>query len=474
MEHREYNCPAAGKCGACTLLGMDYPAQLEHKQRRIQELLGGFCRREPILGCENPLHYRNKVHAAAAPSRSGMAFGTYAARSHRLVDSRGCLLEDRHCRAALDAIEDVLRSFKLRAYNEDARTGLVRHILLRRGVETGEMMAVLVLSSPVLPSSNAIARAIRERVPALTTLITDVNARSTSAVLGGNFKTLYGPGYIRDRLCGLEFRISPGAFYQVNHAQTERLYALARDAAALTGRETLIDAYCGVGTIGLTMAKSCRSVLGIELSGGAVHDARVNARINGITNALFVRADAAEQLSLMASRGERADVLVMDPPRAGSTERFLRAAAKMSPGRIVYISCSPETLARDLTLLSKLGFAVKYIRPVDMFPMTEHVETVVLLSKLNAKQHIEVELNLDELDLTAAEKRATYDEIKAYVLEKYGLKVSSLYISQIKRKCGLDVGQNYNLSKKEDAKVPQCPPEKEAAITEAFKFFGMI
>ena len=302
----------------------------------------------------------------------------------------------------------------------------------------------------------------------------NVNPYYTSLVLGKQQKVLYGPGYIEDVLCGLTFRISAASFYQINPVQTEVLYGKAMEVAGLTGKERVIDAYCGIGTIGLTASRLASEVIGVELNGDAVRDAIANAKRNGIRNARFYPGDAGEWMEAMAAEKEQADVVFMDPPRAGSDRRFLDSLLKLAPSRVVYISCNPETQARDLAYLIQKGYRVRSIQPVDMFPWTEHVETVVLLSKLNAKQHIEVELNLDELDLTAAESKATYDEIKAYVLEKYGLKVSSLYISQVKRKCGLDVGQNYNLSKKEDAKVPQCPPEKEAAIVEALKYFQMI
>ena len=302
----------------------------------------------------------------------------------------------------------------------------------------------------------------------------NLNPRRTSAVLGTQEKLLWGRPAVKDTLCGQEFLISSRSFYQVNPVQTERLYALALNAAALTGKERVVDAYCGIGTIGLCAAPHAGQVVGVELNPEAARDAAANARRNGAANAHFYQEDATQWLTRQAAEGQKADVIFLDPPRAGSTPEFLRAAAAMRPSRMVYVSCDPATQARDLELLTRLGYRMERAWPVDLFPHTEHVETVCLLSKLHAKQHIEIDLSMDELDLTAAESKATYDEIKAYVLEKYGLKVSSLYISQVKRKCGLDVGQNYNLPKKEDAKVPQCPPKKEAAIVEALKHFHMI
>ena len=372
-------CPVFRRCGGCALLDMDYAAQLEAKRRRLEALLGGLVKLEGIEPAEEPLRYRTKVHAVLGRSRSGLMAGTYAAGTHRIVDSRGCLIEDARCREALDAIVSVLRDFRVQPYDEDARRGLARHILIRRAAGTGEMLAVLVLARPELPGSGAMAKRIRERAPGLTTLVTDVNSRRTSQVLAGNFRTLYGPGFIFDRLCGLEFRLSPGAFYQVNHAQTEKLYALAREFAGGGGR--LIDAYCGVGTLGLTMAADFGEVLGIEYSRSAVADARFNARRNGVGNARFAAADATEYLVSLASRGEKADVLVLDPPRAGSTPDFLKSAARLGPERIVYVSCCPETLARDAKLLASLGYKPRRLRAVDMFPQTEHIESVLLLER---------------------------------------------------------------------------------------------
>lgn len=283
-----------------------------------------------------------------------------------------------------------------------------------------------------------------------------------------------GPGKIQDELCGLKFSIAAKSFYQINSVQTEVLYGKAMELANLTGKERVLDAYCGIGAISLVAAKAAKEVVGVEVNPVSVKNAIENARMNHLRNAWFVEADAGLFMEQAAREGQAYDVVFMDPPRAGADERFLKSLCRLNPDRIVYISCNPSTQARDLRHLTHEGYQVRSIVPVDLFPMTSHVETVVLLSKLNTKQHIEVELNLDELDLTSAESKATYDEIKAYVLEKHGLKVSSLYISQVKRKCGLDVGQNYNLSKKEDAKVPQCPPEKEAAIMDALKHFQMI
>ena len=293
--------------------------------------------------------------------------------------------------------------------------------------------------------------------------------------LGQKCRTIYGMDTIEDTLCGLRFKLSPLSFYQVNRTQAERLYEVAARYAGLTGQELLLDLYCGAGTIGLSMAGMARRLLGVEIVPQAVENARENARLNGIENAEFFCGDAGEAARMLAERGERPDVIVLDPPRKGCSPDLVRTVAEFGPKRIVYVSCDPATLARDLKLFAELGYPPVEAAPVDMFPGTAHVETVVLLSKgeIDSKK-VRVEFSLEEMDMSGFQKGATYEQIKAYVLEKYGLKVSSLYISQVKRKCGLDVGQNYNLSKKEDAKVPQCPPEKEAAIMEALKYFRMI
>ena len=401
------------------------------------------------------------MRPSAACGTAGSISGIYQEGTHKIVPVDSCLIEDQTADSIIRDIRGLLASFKIKIYNEDSGYGLLRHVLIRRGFATGQVLVALVLASPILPSKNNFVKALRKLHPEITTVVLNVNDKKTSMVLGERNITLYGKGYIEDILCGKTYRISPGSFYQVNPVQTEVLYRKAIELAGLTGRERVLDAYCGIGTIGMTAADQAGEVIGVELNRAAVRDAISNAKANGVKNIRFFAGDAGDFLDDLAARGETVDVVFLDPPRAGSTEKFLNAVARMGVERVVYVSCNPETLARDLKYLKKKGYQAEGVWMVDMFPWTESCETVVLLSKLNAKQHIEVELNLDELDLTSAESKATYDEIKAYVLEKYGLKVSSLYISQVKRKCGLDVGQNYNLSKKEDAKVPQCPPEKE-------------
>ena len=339
-------------------------------------------------------------------------------------------------------------------------------------------MVVLVTAQAVLPGAKNFVKALlaeaEKRGVTVTTVVQNVNPRKTSVVLGDAEKVLYGKGFILDTLCGKTYALSPRSFYQINHSQTEVLYGLAVEAAHLTGKEVVLDAYCGIGTIGLTAADHAKQVVGVELNRDAVQDAIGNAKHNGVKNARFFAADATRWISEAAAAGERADVIFMDPPREGSTPQFLDSVARMAPKRVVYVSCNPETLARDLALLTKKGYRVESSTPVDMFPHSEHIETVCLLSKLNAKQHIEVDIHMDELDLTDAEKKATYSEIKEYVLEHTGLKVSSLYIAQVKQKYGIIERENYNKPKSDDAKQPKCPPDKEKAIKEALKHFGMI
>ena len=468
-------CPVLNLCGGCQLLDMEYAKQLDFKQKQVEELLKGLCPVKPIIGMKDPFHYRNKVHAVFDRDKKGnIISGIYEENTHHVVPVEKCLIENQKADEIIGTIRGMLKSFKIRTYDEDTGFGLLRHVLIRKGFSTGEIMVVLVTASPVFPSKNNFVKALREKHPEITTIVQNINGRGTSMVLGDKEHVLYGKGYIVDELCGCRFRISSKSFYQVNSVQTEILYEKALSLSGLTGRELVVDAYCGIGTIGIIASKAAGKVIGVELNQDAVRDAVNNAKMNGIDNIRFYCNDAGRFLVNMAEQGEKADVVIMDPPRSGSTEEFMDAVGKLGAGKVVYVSCNPETLARDVRYMKKLGYRAVEAWPVDMFPGTVHVETVCLLSKLNSKQHIEVEVKMDELDITAAESKATYEEIKEYVLEKFGLKVSQLYIAQIKRKCGIIERINYNKSKKEDAKVPQCPPEKEAAIMDALKHFQMI
>ena len=474
----EKKCPLYKKCGGCQLQNLSYAEQLGFKQRKTERLLGEFGRVEPIIGMDEPYHYRNKVQAAFATARNGKIIsGVYQSGTHSIVCVDSCLTEDRKADEIIVSVRNMLRSFKIQPYDERSGSGTLRHVLVKRGFKTNQIMVVLVTVGPIFPAKNNFVKALRKEHPDITTIVHNINPYQTSLVLGERENVLYGTGKIEDELCGLTFRISPRSFYQINPVQTEVLYNTAMEYADMSGREKVIDAYCGIGTIGLVASKRAGEVIGVELNRDAVHDAISNAKRNGIKNVRFFCDDAGEFMLGMAQDGEKADIVFMDPPRAGSDECFLSSLVTLAPKKIVYISCNPETQQRDLRLLTKRGYKVEKIQPVDMFPHTNHVETVVLLSQLKQKpdDYINVTIELDDVDITSAETKATYDEIKKYVAEhNAGMKVSNLYISQVKRKCGIEVGKNYNLPKNEDSRPPQCPEDKERANVEALEHFKMI
>ena len=388
MTRSALSCPLqARRCGGCPLLGTPYPDQLAQKQRRAEELFAGFGPVEPILGQADPLYYRNKAIATFAPGPGGLVCGTYAAGTHRVLPlpEDGCLLQDQVLNRTLAAVLEAARACRWPAFDEDRGTGLLRHALVRRAVHTGQVMAVLVTAADRLPGSRNFVAALRKAAPWVTTVVHNCNPRRTSAVLGRDVRALYGPGHITDTLCGLRFSLSSTSFYQVNPAQTEALYRTALDFAGLTGRETVLDAYCGTGTIGLCAAAAgARQVIGVELTPSAVRDAGANAAANGIKNARFFCADATAWIRRAAREGFRPDVVFLDPPRAGTTPEFIDAVTAMAPRRLVYVSCGPDTLARDLGLLRRRGWQARRLRPVDLFPHTEHLEMAVLLTRGNA------------------------------------------------------------------------------------------
>lgn len=476
--HRVHRaCPVAKLCGGCTFWHMDYEEECRLKAERVKNCLnriGGENLEEvPILAAPTCEGYRNKAQYPVAWEKGRAYAGFFKEGTHEVVQMDRCRILPQETDWVKAIVMDYVNKNKVSVYDEATHRGLLRHIYVRRGAVSGQILACLVVNGDGLPKLPALIEALKA-VPGFTTLVLSVNTRKGNAVLGDKFVTLYGPGYIEDTLCGLNFRLSARSFYQVNHAQAQRLYETAIAMAGITKNDLVLDLYCGVGTITLAMASAAGKVMGVEVVPQAIEDARDNARRNGIENAEFFCADAGAAALELEQKGIRPDIITVDPPRKGLNSDAIEAIDRMNPKRLVYISCDPATLARDTALLKERGFRLEKAIAADLFPRCSHVETVCLLSKLNTKQHIEVEIKTDELDLTAAESKATYDEIKGYVLEKHDLKVSSLYISQVKRKCGLDVGQNYNLSKKEDAKVPQCPPEKEAAIMEALKYFQMI
>lgn len=375
-------CPYAKKCGGCQYQGIAYEEQLKEKEKKVRKLMKDFGKPEPIIGMENPYHYRNKVHAVYHHQRNGeIISGIYQEGTHKVVPVTECQIENQEADRVIQTIRRLAVSFKIKIYNEDSGYGLLRHVLVRTGRKTGEMMVVLVTASPVFPSKNNFVKALRKEHPQITTVIQNINDKNTNMVLGERNVVLYGKGYIEDELCGCRFRISPNSFYQVNPIQTEKLYQKAIELAGLTGKERVIDAYCGIGTIGLIAAPHAGEVIGVELNRDAVRDAVGNAKRNGIKNARFYQGDAGKFMVAMAEEGEKADVVFMDPPRSGSDEEFMNSVVTMQPEKIVYISCNPETQVRDMKYLTKKGYRVERICPVDMFPFTCHVETVVGLQR---------------------------------------------------------------------------------------------
>ena len=375
------DCPYAKKCGGCQLTNLNYPEQLSFKQVKCIRELGRFGHVDEIIGMKKPFHYRNKVQAAFGTVNGKIISGVFQSSSHRIVNVDSCRIEDEKADGIIVTIRMMLPNFKLTAYNEDTGKGFLRHVLVKRGFSTNEIMVGLVTPTPLFQKKNAFINELLRLHPEITTIVQSINGGKTSLVLGKEEIVLFGSGYIEDVLCGKHFRISARSFYQINPVQTEILYGKAIEFADLKKSDVVIDAYCGIGTIGLVASENCKTVLGVELNPDAVADAKVNAKLNKAENIRFICADAGKLMVEMAKSGEKADVVFMDPPRAGSDIQFLKSLVTLSPNRIVYISCNPETQARDLTFLCKNGYRVKKIQPVDMFPWTNHVETVVLLSR---------------------------------------------------------------------------------------------
>ena len=462
------------KCGGCQFRHMNYAEELEAKRIRVEDALrrlgGAEIHVSAILGAEQVDRYRNK---AQFPVAKGPRIGFYRPRSHDVIDVDDCLLQGEAAARLRGAVKEWMAEYSIPAYNERTFTGLVRHVYVRTN-RAGRSLCCLLVNGRGVPREAELVRALRRAEPNLAGIVLGVNEKHNNVILGDSYRTLWGEDFLSDTLCGLTFRLSVPSFYQVNPAQTEVLYGKALEFAGLTGAETVLDLYCGIGTISLVMARKAGMVWGAEVVPQAVDDAIANAQRNHIENARFLCADAGEAARYLEGEGVRPDVVCVDPPRKGLAEDVVDTIADMGPQRVVYVSCDPGTLGRDVKRFAGRGYTLKKAVAVDMFPRTAHVETVVLLSKgeIDSKK-VRVEFSLEDMDMSGFQNGAPYEQIKAYVLEKHGLKVSSLYISQIKRKCGLDVGQNYNLSKKENSKVPQCPPEKEAAIMEALKHFQM-
>ena len=477
------DCAVAGPCGGCSLRHLDYAAELRAKQESVADAfrrIGGLD--VPVLDAlPSPEvdRYRNKVQFPVGRDKDGApCIGFYAGRTHRIVPCPDCKLQP----GVLNDIGNTLCAFfaahGIQPYDEERGKGLVRHIFLRRGAHSGQIMVCLVCTRPKLPHSDELVALLREKFRDIATILINVNAKKTNVILGEESVTLYGPGCIEDTLCGVPVRLGPLSFYQVNTLAAERLYGVAAEYAQLEPDDVLLDLYCGMGTIGLSMAGHCRELIGVEIIPEAIDSAKANAARMGdavAAKSRFFCADAGEAAARLAAEGLRPDVIMLDPPRKGCDETTLSAVVQMSPRRVVYVSCNPSTAARDAAWLGQHGYRAEKVQPVDLFPRTKHVECVIALSKgeIDSKK-VRVEFSLEGMDTSGLQKGATYPEIKARVLEQTGLKVSSLYISQVKQKCGLEVRENHHKAKSENAKQPQCPKEKEDAIVEALKHFQMI
>ena len=476
----EPKCEFARQCGGCQLQALSYDQQLVFKTNKVKghlERIGGFTDipMEPIIGMDELFHYRNKAQFPVGRNKEGkIVTGFYAGRTHNIIENRDCALGVAENKEVLDRVIAHMEKYGIEPYNEATGKGLVRHVLIRYGYFTKEVMVCLILNGNKIPKEELLVKSLCE-IPGMTSITINVNKKRSNVILGEEICLLWGQEYITDRIGDISYQISPLSFYQVNPMQTQKLYAKALEYADLHGEETVWDLYCGIGTISLFLAQKAKFVRGVEIVPAAIENAKENAKLNGLENTEFFVGKAEEVLPREYKKnGVYADVIVVDPPRKGCDETLLETMVEMNPERIVYVSCDSATLARDLKYLCERGYELRKVCPVDQFGMTVHVETVVLLSQQKPDDTIEIDLDLDELDVTSAELKATYQEIKDYVLKEFGLKVSTLYISQIKRKCGIDVGEHYNISQKENQKVPQCPKEKEDAIRAALEHFAMI
>ena len=479
-------CTYHRQCGGCQLQSLSYDKQLEFKQQKVRNNLlriGGFSAEElerimePIVGMEDCWHYRNKAQFPIGTDKQGNPIaGFYAGRTHTIIANTDCALGVSENKEILEAVLLWMRSYRIPAYEEKSGKGLVRHVLIRKGFTSGELMVCLVINGRKLPKAKELVEALMQ-IKNMTSVSYSINEKNTNVIMGTEIVPLWGKETIQDAIDDISFSISPLSFYQVNPVQTKKLYELAVEYAQLTGKETVWDLYCGIGTISLFMARRAGRVYGVEIIPQAIRDAKENAERNGIKNAEFFVGKAEEVLpEKYAREGISADVIVVDPPRKGCDEKCLETMLKMHPERIVYVSCDSATLARDLKLLREGGYEPVRVRAVDQFPMSVHVECVVLLSKHHeVKHHVNVRLDMDELDITSAESKATYEEIKSYVAKhNEGMKVSNLYIAQVKAKYGIIERENYNKAKSDNVRQPQCPKEKEKAIEAALKYFQMI
>ena len=475
----EDSCPVYKKCGGCLFRHISYEAECRTKDGIVRDAftrIGGLSPEfDSFLGAGTTGRYRNKAQYPLSSVDGKAVCGFFAPRSHRLVPVNDCDLQPEIFRDILKTVLDYINEKKLSVYNEETNTGILRHVYIRRGAHSGEIMVCIVARKDIARQLSALCRILTERIPDIKSIVMNINSRKTNVILGDECVTLWGSDTVTDTMCGNTVKISPLSFYQVNTVQAERLYAKALEYAAPEKSDVIADLYCGAGTIGLSMAEKAAKIIGVEIVPQAVENAKVNAELNNIANAKFYCGDAGEVFGKLQKQGCKPDIIVVDPPRKGCSAETIDVIAEAAPRKIVMISCNPATAARDAKLLSEKGYSVDKVCGVDLFPRTGHVECVVLLSKLQCQQqHIEVELKTDELDLTSAERKATYDEIKAYIYENIGLKVSSLNIAQVKQKYGFELRKNYYISKKEKPRRPQCPKEKEEAILTALKHFQMI
>ena len=467
------DCPYFPRCGGCTYRHIRYEEELRLKKQRVQDNLsrigGSDVTVEEILGAQDTLRYRNK---AQYPVSKDGAVGFYRARTHEVIECEHCLLVKPEADAAAEALREYMQSCRVAGYDEKTGRGLFRHLYIRSNA-AGESLVCVLVNGDKLPKEDRLVTLLRDACPKCTGIVLGTNTKKGNVILGDRYRTLWGSDRLEDTLCGKTFRLSVPSFYQVNRVQAERLYAKAIEFAGLTGQETVLDLYCGAGTITLALSDHAKKVLGAEIVPEAIDDARENAARNGVKNAEFFCGDASDVAKKLARENLRPDVITVDPPRKGLAADVVESIAEMQPGRVVYVSCDSATMARDVKRLADLGYTAQRACAVDMFPRADHVETVCQLVLRKPAVHINIDVDVEEL---VQDKRgaATYGQIKDYVLEHSGLKVSSLYIAQVKQKCGIIERENYNKPKSEDAKQPQCPPEKEKAIMEALRYYGMI
>lgn len=467
------------RTGIADLGHLTYEQQLLFKQKQVADNLYKIAHIsdvlvEPTLGMTIPLAYRNKAQVPVRRVDGQLETGFFRKNSHTLVSIEDYLIQEKEIDALINFTRDLLRKFDVKPYDEEQQSGLIRNLVVRRGHYTGQLMLVLVTTRPKIFRIDQMIEKLVSAFPSVVSIMQNINDRNSNVIFGKEFRTLYGSDTIEDQMLGNTYAISAQSFYQVNTEMAEKLYQKAIDFSDLNSEDIVIDAYSGIGTIGLSVAKQVKHVYGVEVVEKAVSDAKENATRNGITNSTYVADSAENAMAKWLKEGIKPTVIMVDPPRKGLTESFVYSAAQTKADKITYISCNSATMARDIKLFEELGYHLVKIQPVDLFPMTHHVETVALLSKLNVDKHISVEVELDELDLTSAESKATYEQIKEYILNKFGLKVSALYIAQIKKKCGIELRENYNKSKKEKQVIPQCTLEKEEAIMDALRYFKMI